>query len=676
MYFGVCYYPEHWPEERWETDAKMMREAGINIVRIGEFAWSRMERRAGSFDFTWLDRIIGILAGEGIQVILGTPTATPPKWLMDQHPDLYMRDMYGDVRGYGNRRHYCYSNDNYLPYISTIVGKMAERYGNDPRVVAWQIDNEFGCNETTRCYCDNCKTKFQLWLKDKYQEIDHMNACWGTVFWSQIYNEWEEVIVPAYTVFPLHNPGLVLDYRRFASDAVCRFQKFQTDLIRQYAPQATITHNMMGAFNEIDAFDLSEDLDIVSWDNYPNLMFTKEVDPALAAMQHDITRGLKRTNFWVMEHQSGQPGGNIMFPTPKPQELRRWTYQSIAHGADGILYFRWRGCLFGAEQYWHGILAHDGKAGRKYREVQQVGSELTRIWPSLEGSVNQAQVAMIRSYDHEWVFEIQPHIMDYTYMDHFKSYYHYWYDHQIATDILAPQADFSGYRVLVLPHFIMTTDELVAKVYEYVHAGGIIVLDYRAGAKDWHNRMEALTLPGKFSDLLGISVEEYGVLGKEEFRRIRRLGNEEIYHGRTWFDVIELHGAQALATFSEDYFSGCPAVTMNEYGKGKAYYIGTELDAKLRDDIFSAICRDAELAMSGDGIVTDSPRVEIVSRFKGGQAYTFVINHSVEPVHVQIANPKYDLLSEKELHGVTELGGNGVMILCGAESYRSATMEG
>nr|WP_084225441.1 beta-galactosidase [Paenibacillus pectinilyticus] len=661
MYFGVCYYPEHWPEERWETDAWMMREAGINIVRIGEFAWSRMERYEGSFDFSWLDRIIGILAKEGIQVILGTPTATPPKWLMDQHPDLYMRDMYGDVRGYGNRRHYCYNNEAYLPYISTIVGKMAERYGNDPRVVAWQIDNEFGCNDTTRCYCDQCRTQFQLWLKDKYQDIDHLNACWGTVFWSQIYNEWEQIIVPAYTVFPLHNPGLVLDYRRFASDAVCKFQKFQTDLIRKYAPHSTITHNMMGAFNEIDAFDLSAELDIVSWDNYPNLMFTKEVDPALAAMQHDMTRGLKGQNFWVMEHQSGQPGGNIMFPTPKPQELRRWTYQSIAHGADGILYFRWRGCLFGAEQYWHGILAHDGKAGRKYREVQQVGTELARIWPLLEGTKNEDQVAMIRSYDNEWVFEIQPHIMDYTYMGHFTNYYHYLFEQQLGTDVISPDADFSKYRMLIMPNFIMTNEEIVAKVYKFVHDGGTLVLDYRAGAKDWHNRMEALTLPGKFAELLGITVEEYGVLGKEEYRAIRMDGSETIYRGGTWFDVIEMRGAEAVATFTDDYFAGCPAVTSHVYGLGKAYYIGTEMDKELREEVLHLICRDAGLVQTLDVEVPEG--VEIVTRKQGDQAYMFVINHRIEAAQVQLHSRFFDLLSEQELHEETKLEGNGVMIL-------------
>ncbi|MBM7563434.1 beta-galactosidase [Paenibacillus sacheonensis] len=663
MLFGVCYYPEHWPEERWATDARMMQEAGMNVVRIGEFAWSKLERREGEFDFSWLDRIIDLLAGHGIRVIFGTPTATPPKWLMDKHPDIYMRDKFGHVRGFGNRRHYCYNAASYQPYIQKIVERLASRYANNPNILAWQIDNEFGCNDTTRCYCENCRTAFHVWLQEKYGDIDAMNERWGTVFWSQIYNEWHEIVLPANTPFPLHNPGLELDYRRFASDSVCKFQKFQTDLIRSIAPHQTVTHNLMGTFNEIDGYDLSEELDIVSWDNYPNLMFTRDVNPAVAAMSHDMTRGLKERNFWVMEHQSGQPGGNVMFPTPKPQELRRWTYQSIAHGADGILYFRWRGCLFGAEQFWHAILQHDGKPGRKYAETKAVGEELKRVSRLLEGTENRPQAAMIRSYDNEWTFEIQPHIMNYSYMDHFTGYYQFFYDHHIGTDIVSPAADFTKYKLLVLSNFIMATDDMVERLYAFVEAGGSLVLDFRAGAKDWDNRMEPLTLPGKFAELLGITVEEYGVLFKDDRRRIKANGQDADFGGGKWVDVIELRGAEALAVFDEDYYAGRPAVTKHAFGQGHAYYIGTEIDASLRDHIFGTICGDAGITL-GRPAVSAPPGVEVVSRSNETREYTFVINHTVDPVIVDLDGPIQDWLSGRVFeHGPAELEGNGVWML-------------
>ncbi|QGQ95545.1 beta-galactosidase [Paenibacillus psychroresistens] len=665
MYFGACYYPEHWPEERWETDAEMMKAAGFNIVRLAEFAWSKIERYEGTFDFSWLDRIISLLGNQGIKVILGTPSATPPKWLMDQHNEIYMRDMYGHVRGFGNRRHYCYSSDIYQTYVDIIVDKMARHYAGNPNVVAWQTDNEFGCNDTTRCYCDNCLSKFQAWLKRKYTEIDSLNDTYGTVFWSQIYNSFEEVVLPAFTVFPLHNPSLVLDYRRFASDSVIDFQKKQIDIIRALAPHQSITHNMMGAFNEIDCYDLSADLDIASWDNYPNLMFTKEVNPALAAMQHDMTRGLKQHNFWVMEHQSGQPGGNIMFPTPKPQELRRWTYQSIAHGADGILYFRWRGCLFGAEQYWHGILNHDGKPGRKYREVQEVGNELARISAIIEGSVNKAKVAIVRSYDNEWVFEIQPHVMHYSYMEHFTRYYQYFYDKNIQVDIISPDFNFSEYSLVVLPNYIMATDELVEKVNAYVRLGGNVIFDFRAGAKDWNNRMEPLTLPGKFAELLGLTVEEYGVLNKGESRKVAFGGVEGSFTAETWFDVIKTEQAEVLATFDEDYFAGCPVVTKNRYGQGHAFYIGSDLEPALMELTLDEVCKVAETEAS-HGI--SAPKgIELVSRNKAGQAYIFVINHTVLSQTIQLHRSFEELLGESVLQGEVVIEGNGVLILAGAK---------
>ncbi|AZN39823.1 beta-galactosidase [Paenibacillus albus] len=669
MLFGVCYYPEHWPEERWGTDARMMKEAGMNVVRIGEFAWSKLEPREGEYDFSWLDRIIDLMTEHGIRVILGTPTATPPKWLMDKHPEIYMRDKFGHVRGFGNRRHYCYNSASYYPYITTIVEKLASRYASHPGVMAWQIDNEFGCNETTRCYCDACKLAFQVWLQGKYGDIDAMNERWGTVFWSQIYNEWLEVVLPANTPFPLHNPGLELDYRRFASDSVVKFQKLQIDLIKQYAPHQAVTHNMMGAFNEVDDFELSKELDIASWDNYPNLMFTRDVNPAIAAMQHDMTRGLKGRNFWVMEHQSGQPGGNIMFPTPRPGELRRWTYQSIAHGADGILYFRWRGCLFGAEQFWHAILQHDGKEGRKYNETKQVGEELKRVASLLEGSANASRAAMVRSFDNEWAFEIQPHIMNYSYMDHFTSYYQYFYDHGIGMDIISPNDDFTNYRLLVLSNFIMATDDMVERLYAFVEGGGSLVLDYRAGAKDWDNRMEPLTLPGKFADLLGITVEEYGVMYKDDTRRIKVEGHDEDYRGGKWFDVIVPRGAESMAVFDEDYYAGSPAVTKHVYGKGTAYYIGTELDSALRDLIFNEISICSKVAAHRGSGIRVPHGVELVSRVKVDKTLWFVINHTVKAADILLDGVYEDGLSGRKLaKGISVLEGNGVWMLLEIEA--------
>ena len=362
MYFGVDYYPEHWPEERWEKDAGMMKEANINVVRLAEFAWAKIEPDEGVYDFSWLDRAIAVLALAGIKTVLGIPTAAAPKWLMDKHPDMYPVDMHGLVKGFGTRRHYCANHSMYREYTRKITAKMVEHYKDNPNIVAWQTDNEFGDN----CYCDNCRDTFRTWLKKKHGTVEILNNEWGTVFWSQTYRSFDEVPVPGYSSSDgfsqtasgsalstpyNHNPGLLLDYRRFCSDSYVAYQDIQIGEIRKRS-RLPITHNYMGHYNELDYFKLGENLDFISWDNYPNNMWGRS-DYKTTAMAHDLMRGIKNSNFWVMEQQSGPCGWHSMGDTPEPGQIRLWTYQAIAHGADAIVYFRWRACTFGIEQYWY-----------------------------------------------------------------------------------------------------------------------------------------------------------------------------------------------------------------------------------------------------------------------------------------------------------------------------------
>ena len=660
MYFGSAYYPEHWPEDRWETDVKMMRDAGFNVVRLAEFSWSKLERFEGKYDFTWLDKIIGMLGENGISVIMGTPTAAPPKWLMDKHSDIYMLDSKGNTRGFGSRRHYCYNNKTYQQYAAQIVKKMAEHYQNNLNVIAWQIDNEFGNCDTTRCYCDNCRAEFANWLKNKYVEIDELNKSWGTVFWSQIYNNWSEIIVPRQTSDYLHNPGTLLDFMRFSSDSVVHFQRLQVDILREIVPQHQITHNMMGVFNQIDCYNLAQELDIVSLDTYPNLNFTKDIEPIITALNHDVTRGVKKQNYWVTEHQSGAPGGNILFRTPKPGELRRWTYQSIAHGADAILYFRWRTCLFGAEEYWHGILGHDGKPNRRYEEVKQVSSELSRISGLLNETTVDAKVAIIRSYDNEWAFEVQPHMMEYSCNEHTKMYYRYFYVNNISVDIISPDSDFSNYSLIIAPNLIMSKDSMVGKLYEYVEAGGYLVMDFRAGAKEWDNTMVPLTLPGKYTELLGIEINEYGIIIKSELVGLRLVNSCDEYNGSSWYDVINLKTAEALAFYTADYYKGNPAVSSNSYGKGKALYFGTEPDVNCIDVILKSICTECAIEPL---LVIKTEGIEVSRRIGKGKEYFFVINHNLSSRRIELDTKYHELLTNKFLEGSINIEGNDVMIL-------------
>ncbi|QHW33310.1 beta-galactosidase [Paenibacillus rhizovicinus] len=667
MLFGACYYPEHWVKERWETDARMMKEAGFNVVRMAEFAWIKMEPAEGEFDFEWLDEAIALFSAYGIRTILGTPTAGPPKWLLDKHPDIYQRDYQGHVRGFGTRRSYCSNNATYRDYTRAIVTEMAKRYGSHPDVIGWQIDNELGAIDTARCYCDSCKTAFVGWLKRKYATLDRLNEEWGTIFSSQLFTAWEQVHLPAYSVHQGHNPGLVLDFRRFSSDSVRGYQALQIGILREHCPPAQpITTNLMGSFNDLDYYDLSADLDLVSLDIYPIMKKVPEERAFRTGINHDAMRGLKGMNYWVLEHQSGTPCTNTFSPTPKPGELRRWTYQSVARGADAIVYFRWRTLTYALEEYWHGILQHHGKPGRKYREVRQVGEELARLAPLLADTTVRSKAAIVKCFHNEWAFEIQPHASGFVYKDHQADYYRYFHDRNIQVDVISPDsAGFDGYDLLIVPNLMMSKEATVRAIHDYVRAGGTVVMDFRAGAKEWNNRMLPEILPGPFAGLLGIEVDDYGIIEPEHpvgLAFAEAFGNAGLAgQAATWYDVIEPIGASTVVRFTNDYFAGCPAVTRNEYGAGRAYYIGTELDRSTLNALFDGISAEAGLKP----VLPSLPQgVEAVRREGDGRREViFVINHNECEVSFAIEDGCVDLLTGRTIRGVTSLAANGILAL-------------
>jgi beta-galactosidase len=661
MYFGACYYPEHWPEDRWSRDAQMMKDAHFNVVRLAEFAWVRMEPEEGSFDFTWLDRAIALMKNQNIKIILGTPTAGPPKWLMDKHPDIYQRDIYGHVRGFGTRRHYCFNNENFWHYTKEIVTQMAQHYGKDSDVIGWQIDNEMGMINTTRCYCDNCLISFRNWFKQKYSTINDLNDAWGTIFSSQTFRNWDEVHLPTFSVHQHHNPGLALDFNRFSSDSVINYQNLQADILRQYAPGQPVTTNLMGKFNEIDCFNQSENLDLCSLDVYPNMKSTRADRPAYSAEQHDMTRGFKGLNYWVLEHQSGTPGAVVMAPTPAPGELRRWTMQSVAHGADGIVYFRWRTLNYSIETYWHGILQHHGEPGRKYEEVKQVGAELEKLAPLLANTTPKSRVALVRSYDSEWSFEFQPQVKDYEYIKHFELYYRYFYDQNIPVDIIAPHGDFSGYDVLIAPNLMIAPEKTVEQLYAFVSRGGQLVMDFRAGAKLMDNSMALTKLPGAYRELLGIEIEDYGIIEKEMPNRLRFNEDGQESKANAWYDVIELIEAEPLAVYTSNYFAGLPAVTKRSYGNGAAYYLGTEPDIEGIKAVMDKVTSEAGLIPVLPGMPIG---VEAAARFgKDGHKLIFIINHSDVSQKIPLNEAYMDVLTDVEIKTEIELSSQDVMVL-------------
>lgn len=487
---GVCYYPEHWPEPQWATDATRMADLGLTWVRIGEFAWQRMEPEPGRMDWGWLDRAIETLGAAGLKVVLGTPTATPPRWMVTKHPDMLAMDAQGRPRGFGSRRHYCFSHRPYRAECARIVGLMAERYGPNPHVAAWQTDNEYGCHDTTLSYSDAALGAFRDWLAQKYQSPDALNRAWGNVFWSMDYAGFDEIGLPNLTVTEA-NPAHVMDFRRFASDEVAGFNRLQTDIIRRHT-DAPIAHNYMGRITEFDHFATGADLDIASWDSYPlgflsdrlevtpehKRHFARQGDPDFQAFHHDIYRAVGRGRWWIMEQQPGPVNWAPYNPDPLPGMARLWAWEAFAHGAEAVCYFRWRQAPFAQEQMHAGLLRSDSVAAPAHDQAGQVARELAAM-PDVEPTA--APVALVFDYASAWAWQTQPQGRDF---DYFRLVFHFYRGLRalgLSVDILPPDtADLSAYRLVLAPGVATLSPALLGALTGYT---GTALIGPRSNAK-------------------------------------------------------------------------------------------------------------------------------------------------------------------------------------------------
>jgi len=661
FYFGVDYYPEHWPEERWSLDAQLMSEAGFNVVRLAEFAWSKMEPEEGRFDFDWLDRAISILQSQGLQVVLGTPTASAPPWLMRKHPELFRVCEDGLRVTFGNRREYCPNQPIYQEYTHRIVSMMAEHYASHPAVIGWQIDNEFG----ERCYCPVCAQKFQIWLRSRYEALDELNQKWGTIFWSHVYNDWCEIPVPV-TTGGSPNPGLALDFYRFCSDSYVAYQQLQIDILRAQCPSHFITHNLMGfGYDRLNYFDLARNLDFVAWDNYPRMQWTMEkgLDSSSQALSLATMRGLKSGNIWVMEQQAGPSGWEMLSVTPRPGEMRLWAYQSIAHGADAIIFFRWRTARFGTEQYWHGLLDHDSHPCRRYEEIKCMGAEIKRAGNQIAGSEVKSPVAMMLSYDSRFAFQIQPNNPRFNYPEHFYQIYRAFYRRHVSVDVTAPDADLSSYKIVVAPSLHIISEKVAANLKSFVQAGGILVVTQRTGVKDNSNAVVNRRLPGLLVEICGVEVEEYDSLSSSMRNRLEfvlpELADVERPAVEILCDILKPTSATVVARYLQEFYAGKPAITLNQFGKGQVIYIGAVGDAQLYDALSGWL-----LNMAGIRPIMPAPNgVEVTERWQDGRRLLFLLNHTECEQNIVLGQRFTSLFDDSIIEGTISIAPRDVLLL-------------
>jgi len=591
MKFGVCYYPEHWPEVSWAEDARLMRELGLDVVRIAEFAWAKMEPAPGAYDWDWLDRAIDVLAEAGLGVILGTPTAAPPAWLTRTHPEILRVDANGRARDHGTRRHTCPNSPTYRQFSRQIVQAMGERYGRDPRIIGWQIDNEFGGGGSARCYCDQCAAAFRDWLREKYSTLDALNDAWGTIFWSQTYTDWAQIRTPSDHI-DKKNPSHVLDYFRFASDSFVSYQQEQVALLRRLAPDRFITHNFMGLFRDLDQFDMAAPLDFATWDNYPtgnperwrtllyppgadasrnDPLYAYDVgDPHVTGLAHELTRSLKNAPFWIMEQQCGHINWAQFNPGVRPGTPRLWTWHAVAAGAEAIVYFRWRATLYAQEQYHSGLLRHDGSPDVGYHDHLALQADRAML-DAVAAQPADAPVGILFDYADLWALQLQPHRQDFGYLRLVYVYYLALQRLGMAVHLVPKTAVFTSYRLLIAPTAHLADAPLAQKLADYAQNGGTLLLGVRSGFKTPSNRVTDQPLPGALRKLAGATVTNWQVLppgvGVDFQTAVPHLTGPATY----WIETLKSETAVPLAAYADG--SGA-ALTEHEVGNGRVLYLG------------------------------------------------------------------------------------------------------
>ena len=589
---GVCYYPEHWPEDWWAEDARRMVEIGISYVRIGEFAWSRFEPSRDAFDWGWLDRAIETLGKAGLKVVLGTPTCTPPKWLVDEHPEIIPVDEQGRPRGFGSRRHTTFSAQAWWRESRRIVEILARRYGNNPYIDGWQTDNEYGCHDTILSWGPEDLKAFRLWLRNRYQSPEQLNAAWGNVFWSMEVQEFDQISLPNLAVTET-NPAAKLDFWRFHSEQVVGYNRMQCDIIRSHSPGRWITHNMMGFFNDFDHWELGKDLDIASWDSYPvgfterfpfsqadHVRWAETGHPDIAPFFNDLYRGVGRGRFWVMELQPGPVNWAPWNPVPKPGMIRLFTWEALAHGAEVVSYFRWRQAVSGQEQMHAGLnLPGLHELSQGGREAAQVGRELLSLEPL--PPTNKADVAIVYDYEASWITRIQPQGKDFDFAVLMFRWYEAVRKLGLDVDFLPPGASLAGYKLVLVPTMPYIND---AAERAFAESQGIVLYGPRSGSKTRHHAIPANLPPGPLASLVKARVLQVSSL---------RPGLVEKVQGKVtgpasrWRETLDVHGAETLARFD----NGDAAFVAAD----NHHYLACWPDEKLLNSVMKLLAAKAKL---------------------------------------------------------------------------------
>ncbi|MEV7687001.1 beta-galactosidase [Streptomyces bungoensis] len=644
--FGGDYNPEQWPESVWQEDVRLMREAGVTMVSVGIFSWGLLEPAPGAYDFGWLDRVLDLLHSHGIRVDLGTPTVVPPAWFYRAHPEALPVTAEGMRHEFGSRGAICHSNADYRAAAAAITTRLAERYGDHPALAMWHVHNEYGV-PVSACYCDNCAAHFRRWLATGYGTVDAVNEAWGTAFWGQHYTALEQINPPRATP-TVGNPGQALDYKRFTDATIRENFRRERDILHRLSPGVPVTTNFMTALSQCDSLDYwawGREVDLVTNDHY--LITDGRRTHVNLAMAADLTRSVAGGAPWLLlEHSTSGVNWQPRNPAKAPGQMARNSLAHVARGSEGAMFFQWRQSRRGAEKFHSAMLPHGGTETRVWREVVELGASVDSLSP-LRGTRTEADVAVVWDWQSWWAQNLSWRPSeDHDARERADSFYEVLYDRHLTADFAHPEADLSAYPLVVVPALYLATEAAGRNLTEYVRDGGTLVVSYFSGIVDEHDAVHEGPYPGALRDVLGLAVEEFSPLLRDDRVRLSGPDGEELT-GDVWTEFVVPRGAETVWSYADGLTAGRPAVTRHRFGRGTAWYVSTRLDTRGLDAVLGLAADDARIAPR-----TDLPRdVEVVRRSGEQGSYLFAINHTATDAKVPLDAPGTELLTGERAAG-------------------------
>ncbi len=666
FWHGGDYNPDQWlcTPEIWDEDIDLMKKAGCNAMSIGIFAWSALEPREGEFAFGWLDTVMDKLAASGFYAVLATPSGSKPAWLSEAYPETCRVDSQGMREPHQRRHNHCRTSPVYRAKCRIINTELASRYRNHPALLAWHVSNEYNGGD---CHCPLCYEAFHNWLKARYHnDLAELNEAWWTAFWSHKYSDWRQIR-------PVDNSihGLMLDWKRFSTDQTIDFFKQEIAPLRQFTPNVPVTTNFMGFSTTLDYWKFAREVDVVSWDSYPAYHDRPAdwLNAIAVSLAHDMNRSFKQKPFMLMECSPSVQNWKAVNKLKRPGLHLVEALQAVAHGSETVQYFQWRKSRGGCEKFHGAVVDHYSTADtRVFREVAQLGKILGSL-DDVIGTVTPAEVAIVYDWENRWAIDqtAGPRNEKKDYQPTCVAHYRPFWSAGVACDVVNEDSDFAGYKLLIAPMLYMIRPGLAERIADFVRRGGVFVTTYLSGIANENDLCFRNGFPGPLRELMGVWAEEIDALyDGEKVAVVAAAGNEAGLHGTyeagLFCDVIHAEGARVLATYGSEFYAGQPAVTVNHYGAGRAYYIASRNEHRFHQDFYEHLIDDLGLRRALGASLPDGVTAQI--RTDGKQEYLFVLGFNREPVEIVLGDVRYlDHLTGEPVAGVMQLDPYTVWIL-------------